>query len=247
MFFILSKTLDLLLSPLTWVIAMLVWGLLRMKRNGMRRTRLWVLLATALLAVSGMPVTSGMLFRSLERGAADTRSPNVVYDAVILLGGAVDGAPRVAGAAGSYNENIDRLIVTFHVLQSGQAKNAILSGRDEATIMKAQLMAWGIAEDRLILEERSMNTNGNAIESVRLAKEHGLESLLLVTSAYHMLRAEECFRARGVKVATLPVDYRVIAARNIMPRAAFLKSTEDALREYSGRVVYRVIGYAQPE
>ncbi len=247
MFFILSKTLDLLLSPVTWVIALLVWTLVRMKRNGMRRTRLWLLVATGLLAVTAMPMTSGMLFRSLERGAADTRSPNVVYDAVIVLGGAVDGAPRVAGAAGSYNENVDRLIVAFHVLKSGQAKYAILSGHHEATVMKAQLVAWGIAEERLILEDDSLNTNENAIESVRLAKEHGLESLLLITSAYHMLRAEECFRTRGVEVATLPVDYRVVAARNLMPRAAFLKSTEDALREYGGRVVYRVLRYAKPE
>lgn len=247
MFFVLSKTLDLMLSPLTWVIAMLVWALLRMKRNDARRTRLWVFLATFVLGVTAMPLTSGMLFRTLERGSADTRSPNVVYDTVIVLGGAVDGSPRVAGAPGAYNENVDRLIVAFEVLKSGQAKTAILSGRYEAVVMRDQLVSWGISADRLILEERSMNTNENAIESVKLAKEHGLESLLLITSAYHMLRAEECFRARGVSVATLPVDYRVLAARNIMPRAQFLKSTEDALREYSGRVVYRIVGYAKPE
>lgn len=192
-----------------------------------------------------MPMTSGFLFRSLERGAADTRAPDTVYDAVIVLGGAVDGAPRVAGP-GSYNENVDRLIVAFEVLKSGQAKRAILSGRYEAKIMKAQLMAWGIDEDRLLLEERSMNTNENAKESALIVEEHGLEKLLLITSAYHMLRAEECFRKRGLHVATLPVDYRVVAARNFMPRAAFLRTTEDGLRELSGRLVYRALGYAAP-
>jgi hypothetical protein len=61
-----------------------------------------------------------------------------------------------------------------------------------------------------------------------------------------MLRAEECFRAVGLQVDTLPVDYRTARTRSVFPRAKHLADTEAALRELGGRVVYRALGYAEP-
>jgi uncharacterized SAM-binding protein YcdF (DUF218 family) len=261
LFFILSKTMDVALSPLTWTFLLLLaaWRQHRRRRaraNGARATyaekargvspRHLVGAATVVLFVGASPWTSRFCYRSLERSAQDTRRPGVTYDAVIVLGGAMEGSPYLVGV-GSYNSNIDRLIVTHELLRSGQASLAILAGgRDEAFVMRDQLLAWGIAEDRLLLETESLNTRQNAVFAARIAREAGTKTHLLVTSAYHMLRAEECFRAVGLDVDTLPVDYRTTKSRSVFPRAVHLGETEGALREMWGRVVYRTVGYAVP-
>lgn len=263
LFFVLSKTLDAALSPLTWTFLLLfgAWIVRRRRRaesnrgafaTGGREARRrvgpshWVGAAAFTLLVAASPQTSAFAFRTLERSAEDTRSPGRTYDAVIVLGGAMDGSPHLEGV-GSYNDNVERILVTFELLRSGQARRAILAGgRDEAFIMRDQLVAWGIAEDRLLLETESLNTRENAVFSARIAREAGTETHLLVTSAYHMLRAEECFRAVGLQVDTLPVDYRTARTRSVFPRAKHLADTEAALRELGGRVVYRALGYAEP-
>ena len=74
--------------------------------------------------------------------------------------------------------------------------------------------------------------------------------MLIVTSAFHMPRAAECFAAVGMKVDTLSVDYRAHQHGGgelfaWMPRARELATTSAALREVFGRLVYRVQGYGK--
>jgi uncharacterized SAM-binding protein YcdF (DUF218 family) len=257
-FFLLSKTLDLLLSPLAWVLALLLLEavLVRRRRSPPATTKTqprlpWRIkrplssIALGLLFFAGCPSVSNGLWRIAERSAQDERTPGKTYDVVIVLGGAVDSAPQAAGR-GSYNANIERLTVAYEVLKSGQAKQAILTGSDESEVMKAQLMDWGIAEDRLIVEDLSLNTRQNAVYSVKIVRDRGFQSPLLITSAYHMLRSRECFRAEGLEVDTLPTDFRRRRVRNILPRAEYLYDTETVIHELGGRVIYRVMGYAQP-
>lgn len=258
MFFLLSKTLDLLLSPLAWALGLLLVERVRALRKASpaattkikprlpwRIKRPLSSLALLILFVSGCPSIGNGLWGLAERSAKDERKPGKTYDVVIVLGGAVDGAPQAAGR-GSYNGNIERLTVAYEVLKSGQAKHAILTGTDESNVMKAQLIDWGIAEDRLIVEDVALNTHQNAVHSVKIARERGFQSHLLITSAYHMLRARECFRAEGLEVDTLPADFRRRRVRTILPRATDLSDSETVIHELGGRVIYRVMGYAQP-
>jgi uncharacterized SAM-binding protein YcdF (DUF218 family) len=96
----------------------------------------------------------------------------------------------------------------------------------------------------VVLETASRNTHENAVESARIVAARGWRSLLLVTSAAHMERALGCFRKAGLAPDALPVDWRGERDRDAwLPRAGSLKATEDALRELTGRVVYRLMGY----
>lgn len=104
-------------------------------------------------------------------------------------------------------------------------------------------MSWGIAEERLLLEERSRNTRENARYTAEVAQGRGWSRLLLVTSAYHMQRSQECFAAAGLAVHTLPVDWRTSAAdplHGFAPRARALEVSTASLREWVGRWVYRL-------
>lgn len=258
MFYALSKLLDVLLSPLWWpLMAFAIGRIAWLRQRAPNGVRALLVLACVLAVCCATQVGAQLLVHAVERGAARTMRNDRRYDAVIVLSGFVyDEALRRHGTP-SYGEAVDRLIASYDVLRSDRARVAVLTGSaagsdpawSEAAIMARQLEAWGVARERLIEEPRARNTYENAVESARIVRERGLRSLLLVTSAAHMPRAVGCFRAQGLEVDTLPVDYRTggwLSARwSLLPRAAHLAASEDALRELFGRVVYRLRGYAR--
>jgi uncharacterized SAM-binding protein YcdF (DUF218 family) len=257
MFLVLSKLLDLLLAPLTWVLLLLVLaGLLR------RRARLAGVLRGLALGVlyvfSIEPVAGGLMHLS-EAGAVSTYRPDVVYDAVIVLGGGLDPGASERSGRPEYNAAPERILRGFELLREGRARRLLISGGSldprpqaviEADVLARQLEAWGIERERIVTEGRSRNTRENAVESEKLVREHGWKTLLLVTSAAHMPRARGCYAAVGLRVDTLPVDVRASAVpwrlASWLPRAGALNQSTDVLRELAGRVVYRLRGWTVP-
>jgi uncharacterized SAM-binding protein YcdF (DUF218 family) len=254
-FLLLSKVFDLLLSPLSW--ALLLLGAAALLR---RRPRLgWAAASAAgavLLVFSCDPVADG-LARALERSAVRTDRPEVTYDAVIVLGGIVEGPPTRATGELQLSGGAERLTRGFDVVRTGHARHLLYScglsepgpgDVAESTLAVRQLEAWGIAPERLVAEDRSRNTRENAVESARIVRERGWTRLLLVTSAAHMERSLGCFRAVGLAPDALPVDFRGGDGRlgSWLPRAGNLSKSTDLLRELAGRVVYRVMGYSAP-
>jgi uncharacterized SAM-binding protein YcdF (DUF218 family) len=256
-FFVLSKLLDIFLSPLTWgallVAAAIPWRPSRAKKP--KRARAFGIAGLAVLFVFSLAPVGNGLTRWLESSAKDTTRPGVTYDAVILLGGAVEQDPTKEHGTPAYNDSAERLLVTYDLLRSDRARFAIVSGgpptekASDAIVFRDALVGWGIAPERVLVEDRAMNTHQNAVYSAALVKERGFERLVLVTSAFHMKRAADCFRAVGLEPDTLPADWRAsreIRSLSILPRSDYLDMSTHALRELFGRGVYRVVGYAKP-
>jgi uncharacterized SAM-binding protein YcdF (DUF218 family) len=252
-FFLLSKLLDVFLSPYTWALVLLAsavpWRVRDRSPRQTRRRRWFGGLGLGLLLVASFPpVGNGLLWR-LEHGATSTYDESVTYDAVILLGGLVDDRAMKTSRQISYNDNVERLIVTHRLVREGKARVVIVSGvTPEAEVLAAQLEDWGIAKDRIVLEARSRNTRENAVYTQEIARARGFERVLVVTSAFHMPRAAECFAAIDMKVDTLSVDYRAspsVPVGEWIPRAGSLALTTMVLREMAGRFIYRVQGYAR--
>jgi uncharacterized SAM-binding protein YcdF (DUF218 family) len=254
MFYALSKIFDVLLSPLTWAILLCLTGT---RLRGSTGAVLSPLAAALLLYVFSVDRVSNALMRRLETATPSTQQHGVVYDAVVLLGGAVAHAPTESSGLPSYNDNVERLLTTFDLLRTGRAKNAIVTGGTgdlddsvvEATVLSSQLESWGIEPSRLLLEKQARNTRENAEFTRKIVDEHHLKRVLLVTSAFHMQRALDCFREVGLSVDALPVDYRTFDPGrhrgSWLPRAGALADSTNALRELFGRLVYRVVGYGR--
>ncbi len=262
MFFVLSKLLDVFLSPFTWALLFLALAIpwRRPRRARWKRRRLAGLAGLGLLLLFSIEPVSNRLQYRLEHMTASTYRPDVTYDAVILLGGIGDERVTVETGQPAYNDNVERLVATHRLLADGRARFAIVSGapefpelaeHSEARVLARQIIAWGVEPSRVILEDQARNTHENAVYSQRIANERGFENVLIVTSAFHMRRAAECFEAVGMKVDRLAVDFRAHrsdgpGSTSWLPRAGYLAESSRTLREMAGLWIYRFQGYAKP-
>ncbi len=258
MFYTLSKLLDIFLSPLSW--GLLLVGVSLLGREGRRAKPLLGLLGLLVLVVFSMESVSNAMTYALEHAVSSTVSADASYDAVILLGGVSDERVTAQTGAPAFNDSVERLIATHRLLADGRARVAIVSGAaeypafletSEARVAAAQLRAWGIDERRVILEEEARNTHENAVFSKRIVEARGFRRVLIVTSAFHMRRAVECFEAVGLPVDTLLVDFRAHdpngpGGSSWLPRAVHLADSTRMIREFVGLHIYRLRGYAKP-
>jgi len=267
-FFFLSKLLDVAFSPFSWGLVLLAlavpWrtraraGARARATRGLRRRRAFGIAGFVVLLVASSQWGPNTIGWSLEHATTSTLRSDVTYDAVVLLGGVVDEEVSARSGQPAYNENVERVLMTYRLMRDNKAKYAIVSGGTldkrfpgfgEADLLGRQLEEWGIAKDRIILDPLALNTRENALYAQRIAKERGFERVVILTSAFHMLRAEECFVAIGMKVDTYAVDYRAHerspGLSGWLPRAGNLATTTAMTREIAGRWVYRAQGYGK--
>jgi uncharacterized SAM-binding protein YcdF (DUF218 family) len=253
-FIILSKLLDWLLAPLSWALLLLLAAALLRGRG--RLAGGLAALGVAVLVAFSMDPVADRIMRAVEQGARSTFREDVVYDAVVVLGGMVDDAASRASGETELRGEVDRLVRGFELARAGRARYVVVSAGliapqpgdiAEGARLAAKLAAWGIPEDQVVAETASRNTRENAVEVSRLAAARGWRTLLVVTSAAHVPRTQGCFRAVGLEPDVLPVDFRGGDGhgRGFLPRAGALAKSTDALRELAGRAVYRIAGYTR--
>ena len=72
--------------------------------------------------------------------------------------------------------------------------------------------------------------------------DYGLESVILVTSSFHLPRARLLFERAGVRVHPYPVDFKATGRSkdwlSLIPSANAFMKTSSGLREYIGRIYY---------
>jgi uncharacterized SAM-binding protein YcdF (DUF218 family) len=253
MFFWASKVLDVALAPLSWSIVLSVIGLvLSWRRRGLGVAL--IALGLGVICVFGEDAIANKLWRALETPPLTTQREGVTYDAVIVLSGLVDDGATINWGVPSYNDSVERLLTAFTLLREGKAKNVIVSGGSgrigggliEADVLAHQLEAWGIDTRRIFSDRESRNTHENALGSAKIVEREHWKTLLLVTSAFHMQRALGSFEQAGLQVDTLSVDFRSAGhAQDWFPRAGALSVSTAALREFIGRLIYKIAGYSR--
>lgn len=121
-------------------------------------------------------------------------------DAIVAVSGG-DTVARTAEAIDLYKREWASLLVF-----SGAAADK--AGPSNAEAMKRQALAAGVPESAILLDETSQTTKENADNSIALFTERRINSVILVTSAYHQRRAGLEFgqRAGGtIKIISHPV------------------------------------------
>ena len=77
--------------------------------------------------------------------------------------------------------------------------------RTEASACREILLAAGLTDSAILMEENSRSTEENAIFSRRILHEIGKSRAVLVSDGYHLLRAGWLFREQGIDAFASPV------------------------------------------
>ena len=111
------------------------------------------------------------------------------------------------------------------------------------------MVAMGVKESDIFLETQARNTHENASYTAKkLALFSQKDSILLITSAMHMPRSIACFEKVGFKVKAFPVDFKKKDTPQgilsyVFPTSENLDKMSDLIREATGFVIYKMIGY----
>lgn len=251
----LNKLLPLLVLPTGLLILLLALALLMRRR--------WPIgLALCLFWLSSTPWISDHLVRWSEAGAvrhAATRMPKA--QAIVVLSEGRTSAPGPAGTS-EWNDG-DRFWGGIELYRAGKAPWLIFTGgwvpwqaelAPEGEVLKDWAQSQGVPESAIQVTDKVMNTADEAAAVAallpRLRTAAGVKpgTVLLVTSAFHMPRAQRLFEQAGLEVLPYPVDFKArtdqpFEAMNLLPKAEAWHRTEMAWREQLGHTYYAMRSY----
>jgi uncharacterized SAM-binding protein YcdF (DUF218 family) len=255
LFFILAKVLGFFSAPSNVILMLgLVGGVLTVTHFARFGRRLAATMLV-LLALFGWSPLGNAIILPLEERFPPWDASRGAPDGIICLGGALDTVVSPARGEVALNEAAERMTAiaelarrfpNARIVFSGGSGRLIYDGVTEASLAARLFASFGIAKERIILEDRSRDTAENARFTKALVQPKPTERWLLVTSAHHMPRAVGLFRAEGFNVEAFPVDYRTRGAidllRPFQPLSDGLRRADTATREWAGLVIYRLSG-----
>jgi len=248
MFFILSKILDFLLQPLCWIFLLL--GFAYFTRFSKRL--LAITISLLLMMTNGWFVNQ--FYLAYETPQTSLKKP---YQWCIILGG---GMMR-AGEGYRTGETADRFVQPLLLYKKGLVKKLLITGGNvtikglkldetqESKKVKEVLIAMGVAEKDIYLEENARNTHENATNTKKMLSPYLAEEMVLVTSAMHMPRAKACYIKEGFKVVVYPADIKKKDTPSgildqVIPQERNLSKLAELIREMAGFVIYKLVGFA---
>jgi uncharacterized SAM-binding protein YcdF (DUF218 family) len=247
----LSKLIPLFIYPLGFalVLSILAMGILGISAG---LARLFLFVAVTVLWGASTPFFADYLGLTLEGQyppVAVEETPTA--DVIVVLGGAVAGAapPRITV---DLSDAADRVLHAARLYRAGKAPVVLISGGaipwlgsdiPEAGSIQTLLEEWGVPGASIIAEAASRNTYENAVLSKDVLAEHGLQRVLLVTSALHMPRALATFKSAGIDAVPAATDFTVTykdqrTVIDFLPDAGALSRTTNAIKEYVGYAYY---------
>jgi uncharacterized SAM-binding protein YcdF (DUF218 family) len=255
LFFILSKTLGVLLLPTNFLIVLAVIGALLSVTRFARAGRRIMIAAIVLLALAAFSPLGNLLLYPLESRFPPWDAAQGAPDGIVVLGGPIDPDLSAAHGRPVVNSAPDRFVAAAvlaqkypnaRIVYSGGSSSLISNEAREADYAAALFESLGVARARLLLDRDSRNTYENALFSKALAAPKPGQRWLLVTSAFHMPRAVGLFRKAGFAVEPYPVDWRIGQRGDVLAFTQFstdgLIHTDAAMREWLGLVAYWLAG-----
>jgi uncharacterized SAM-binding protein YcdF (DUF218 family) len=254
MFPVLTRIFWLLVQPVTLAMLLLILGWLLSFRAKRFWSRTFLGLGLLIFLIIGFTTAGYLLITPLEDRFVRPAEPARV-DGIVVLGGGMDGEVNHVRGGFELNRAGDRMVEGVRLaLKYPEAKVVIAAGpaalalEQEAEAFAAQRLftAFGIAPERLILDDKSRNTEENAQFAKQLAGPDAGQTWLLVTSAFHMPRSVGLFRRADFAVVPWPADYYSSGVEGVrfkpdqVPENIAVATT--ALREWTGLLGYWLTG-----
>jgi uncharacterized SAM-binding protein YcdF (DUF218 family) len=226
------------------LLALAAWGLLRSRRR-------LVVAGVAGIFLIAWPPVAWLALRSLEAWYSKDAIPAADVGAIVVLSSGVlpagPGRPAPVAARDTY----ERCAYAVWMYRTRSQVPVLASGGGteeepvpSAAIMRDILIGMGVPESLVWIEDRSKSTHENAIFSAKILRERGIRRIMLVTEAYHMARAEACFRKQGLQVVPAPCGFHTIDFHlaDLIPDGRALLENEYTLHELFGMAWYKLRG-----
>ena len=241
----LHKVLPLIFSPLFLIISLIIFGLILSSKK-------ISLTGVGILVIFSMPIISGKLIAYLESDYELIKPSKVgSADAVVVLSGMVKTIKTKNGLDYEWNEAADRIFAGIDLFKSDKAPILILTGGKvpwsigvpEGEYLRDVAIKLGVPEKDILLTENVENTDQEAKATKKLLLLDN-PKVILVTSAFHMPRAQLVFEVAGINVIPFPVDFKTRARKltfmNFVPSASSFADTSFFFREMIGRTYYNL-------
>lgn len=241
----LHKILPLIVSPMFLVMVLITWGIIF-------RSRISGILAVSILIICSLPIFSNKLITSLENEyiLSDASSAKTA-DAIVVLSGMVRTINGKNGLSYEWTEASDRIFAGIELIKENKAPIMVLTGgklpwsvgKPEGEYLRDVAIKYGVPNKNILLTENVENTDQEAKAVAKLLNKAS-PKIILVTSAFHMPRAQKVFEAAGIKIEPFAVDFLGEAGKykimNFIPSAEALNQTSFFIREHIGRLYYNL-------
>lgn len=255
MFFILSKILGYFIKPFNLILIFLIasWFF---KNKKWRKNLQWISMGLFLFFSNGIIFNECLLL--WEKPAIAINELNSDYDLAVVLGGTTD-VDREPKDRLFFHKGADRVTHALNLYHAGKIKKILFTGgnarlfedpnRDNSPIFDFYVLC-GVAPEDIIIESASRNTHENALYVKDLVSSNAKKGkVILITSAFHMRRAEGCFRKVGIDVTGFSTDFYSALPKDrfgfdgIIPSPAVLSNWNFLIKEWIGYVSYWLAGY----
>lgn len=235
---------SLLIPPGIFVLLLLLAALWMYYRVG-RKSWLLPLALAFLLYLSSIPLIGEMTLQTLE----DRYTPPATIEGdayVVLTGGAIAGTPDIDGTGHLTGYTLHRIVSAAELYARHPLPILISGGQvfadtpNEGQLSKRKLIALGVPEQSILLDDQSRTTQENARNIKVLLEQQGLTRPVLITSAFHMSRSVKHFEEQQVEVIPYPVNYLVsktdggLTSRVFVPSSTAMNQLQMAMKEYLG-------------
>jgi len=231
------------------VIIVILIGLIKNKKK-------LIYIAIGVLYIISTPIFSNNFFKLVEgSGNNDYRKPISAIDsadAIVVLSGMLEINEMGDSTYVEWGDP-DRFFGGVALFKAGKAQKLVFTGgkmpwdkakKTEGEVLKDYAISNGIPSEKIFVTKDVENTADEATAVKELISPS--KRIILVTSAYHMYRAQRLFEKQGIEVIPYKVDYKVsrnneIEIMDFLPDAESLKQTETGIRELIGRLIYYFI------
>jgi uncharacterized SAM-binding protein YcdF (DUF218 family) len=241
----LHKILPLIFSPLFFILCIIIFGII----IGSKKTSF---AGVAILVICSMPIVSGKMIAYLESDYELNRPSEIdTANAIVVLSGMVKTIKTKDSLDYEWSEAVDRFFAGIDLFNLDKAPTLIFTGGKlpwsiglpEGEFLREKAIKLGIPKKDILLTENVENTDQEA-KAIKKLLSLDDPKVILVTSAFHMPRAQLVFEAAGINVTPFPVDFLIgtgkITLMSFIPSASSFASTNFFVREIIGRTYYNL-------
>jgi uncharacterized SAM-binding protein YcdF (DUF218 family) len=254
MFFYISKILQFLINPITWVFILLIVAYFQKDSKRKNKFLFCGLIVFYIFSNSFIFTEVARLWEISAKKYDETGR----YEIGVVMGGATVYDSKLNRMQA--NNSIDGLLQAVELYHKGHIKRILFTGGSASLVypemkegihIRDYLLTIGFPAENLITENESKNTRENALFCSEILKKEEWwhnQDFLLITSGFHMRRSLKAFEKLNMKPISYSVN-RFAGERRFdleflfLPNADVFKKWEAIIHEWIGMGVYGMAGF----